>query len=313
MPKPDFFIVGAPRCGTTAMYEYLREHPQVFMPEHKEPIYFGDDLTHLHGRLTEGDYLRLFKQARPGQRVGEASTWYLFSESAASEIREFAPDAQIVAMFRDPVEVMYSLHRELVFYNAEPIHDFKDALDAEEDRKQGRQLGPPGRGEMLHYRDIVRFADQLGRFLAEFDRDRIKVIIYDDFASDPAAAYRDLLGFLGVDDTFSPTFERVNESKRQRFPALTELIVRPPAPIARLVPKIRRTRLAHQVRAAILAANSMPTRRAPMPADLRRQLTQEYATEVARLGRLIGRDLSHWSRVDADLNAPSSPIKAAIA
>ena len=314
MPKPDFFIVGAPRCGTTAMYEYLREHPQVFMPEHKEPIYFGDDLTHLHGRLDRGGLPPAF-QAGTSRAAGRRGEYVvpILAESAASEIREFAPDAQIVAMFRDPVEVMYSLHRELVFYNAEPIHDFKDALDAEEDRKQGRRLGPPGRGEMLHYRDIVRFADQLGRFLAEFDRDRIKVIIYDDFASDPAAAYRDLLGFLGVDDTFSPTFERVNESKRQRFPALTELIVRPPAPIARLVPKIRRTRLAHQVRAAILAANSMPTRRAPMPADLRRQLTQEYATEVARLGRLIGRDLSHWSRVDADLNAPSSPIKAAIA
>jgi hypothetical protein len=296
MARPDFFIAGAPRCGTTAMYEYLSQHPQVFMPEHKEPIYFGSDLTHLHGRLTEADYLGLFKRSRPGQRVGEASTWYLFSQTAAREIKEFAPESQIVVMLRNPVEVMYSLHRELVFYRAEPIEDFEEALGAEEDRKQGRRLGPPGRGEMLYYRDTVKFAEQLQRFLDVFDREQIKIIVFDDFAQDPARSYRDLLQFLRVDTTFRPEFARVNESKRHVNPSLQELIVRPPAPIARLVPLLRRTRLAHQIRSAILSANSRPMKRAPMNPELLRQLTQELAPEVERLGELIGRDLSAWSR-----------------
>ena len=312
MAKPDFFIVGAPRCGTTAMYEYLRQHPQIFMPEHKEPIYFGDDLTHLHGRLTERDYLGLFKPSRPGQRVGEASTWYLFSTSAAREIRDFDPNAQIIIMLRNPVDVMYSLHRELVFYRAEPIKDFDEALAAEADRKQGRRLGPSGRAEMLYYRDVVRFADQVERYFETFDRERIHIIVYDDFAKDPAAAHRELLRFLGVDDSFEPRIERVNETKEHRFAALTEIIVRPPRPIARLVPLVRRTRIAHQIRAAILMANSKATKRAPMAPDLRERLTAEYADEVARLGELIGRDLSHWSDGTPD-RRPSSMSEPAIA
>ena len=299
MARPDFFIVGAPRCGTTAMYEYLRQHPQIYMPEHKEPIYFGSDLTHLHGRLLESDYVGLFKHARPGQRVGEASTWYLFSKTAAREIREFAPDGKIIIMLRNPVEAMYSLHRELLFYRAEPIQSFEEALGAEEDRKQGRRLGPPGRGEMLYYRDTVRYADQVQRYLNEFNRDQVKVIIFDDFAKDPAASHREALEFLGVDPSFTPAFERVNESKRLVNNALQEFIVRPPALLAKLVPLLRRTRVAHRVRAAILMANSRATERAPMDPQLRRRLTEELAPEVARLGRLIGRDLSAWSRGDS--------------
>ena len=113
--RPDFFIVGAPKCGTTALYEYLRQHPAVFMPFHKEPLFFGDDLTRRYGRLTLHDYMRLFKDAKPGQRVGEASAWYLYSRSAAAEIKAYAPDAQIIVMVRNPVDMMYAEHSQVLF------------------------------------------------------------------------------------------------------------------------------------------------------------------------------------------------------
>jgi sulfotransferase family protein len=294
MSRPDFFIVGAPRCGTTAMYEYLRRHPQVFMPEHKEPMYFGADLTQLHSRLTEPDYVGLFKHARGGQRVGEASTWYLYSQAAAREIHEFAPDGQIIIMLRNPVDVMYSLHRELVFYRGEVLEDFEEALAAEGDRKQGRRLGPSRRPEALYYRDTVRFADQVERYLTEFGPSRVKFVIFDDFVRNPGDSYADVLRFLNVDDTFRPEFERVNESKRPISPGLQALVVRPPRPLARLIPVLRRSRLAHQVRAALLSANSRSVERPPMSIGLRRRLTEDVAQEVMRLGELIGRDLSRW-------------------
>jgi hypothetical protein len=295
MARPDFFIVGAPRCGTTAMYTYLRQHPQVFMPEHKEPMYFGTDLSQLHQRLTEREYLALFKGARAGQRVGEASTWYLYSASAAREIHQFSPDAQIVVMLRNPVEVMYSLHRELVFYRGEVIEDFEEALAAEADRKQGRRLGPSRRPEALYYRDTVRFADQVQRYLDEFGAGRVKVILYDDFISDTPGTYADLLRFLGVDDGFRPDFVRVNESKLPRNRGLQALIVRPPGVLARVVPIARRFQVAHRLRGAVLSLNSRSQRRPDMDAELRERLTAELAPEVGRLAELIGRDLGAWS------------------
>lgn len=292
--RPDFFIVGAPRCGTTAMYEYLRQHPQVFMPEHKEPMYFGADLTHLHEALSDADYLRLFDDARPGQRVGEASTWYLYSTEAAGEIREFAPDARIIIMLRNPVEVMYSLHRELVFYGGENLVEFEAALAAEPERKRGRRLGPSRRPEAVYYRDVVRFADQVERYLDTFDRSRILFIVFDDFVRDLASSYAETLRFLEVDETYQPTFQRVNESKRPISPTFQSLVVRPPRPIARLIPHLRRLPVAHQIRAAILSANSRSAERPPMSPELRARLTRELAPEVDRLSALIGADLSAW-------------------
>ena len=309
MGKPDFFIVGAPRCGTTAMYGYLRRHPQIFMPEHKEPLYFGADLTPAgHGRLSESEYFALFKGARPGQRIGEASTWYLFSSTAAEEIHDFSPDAQIIIMLRDPVEVMHSLHAELVFYRAEPIQDFAEALAAEKDRKRGRRLGPLGRAEMLYYRDVVRFADQVERYIRVFGRDKVKVVLTEDFALDSAGVCRDVLRFLGVDDAVPPNLRRVNESKRVFSSSVQELIVRPPRPIAQFIPLIRRVPLAHQLRARLLRLNSRSAARVPLSPQLRDHLRREYAAEIERLGDLIKRELSHWSRTEPSSAADSVAI-----
>jgi hypothetical protein len=115
MPIPDFFIVGAFKSGTTALYDYLRLHPQVFMPFHKEPLFFGDDLSRRYGRMTRAQYEALFADAKAGQRVGEASAWYLYSRSAAREIRGASPQAQIIVMLRNPVDVMYAQHSQLLF------------------------------------------------------------------------------------------------------------------------------------------------------------------------------------------------------
>ena len=281
------------------MYTYLRQHPQVFMPEHKEPMYFGADLTQLHERLSERDYVALFNGAEPGQCVGEASTWYLYSKLAATEIHAFNPDARIVIMLRNPVDVMYSLHRELVFYRGEVIDDFEEALAAEVDRRQGRRIGPSRRPEALFYRDTVRFADQVERYLGAFGAAQVSVIVYDDFVSDTPRAYADLLRFLGVDDGFQPDFIQVNESKLPRNRSLQALVVRPPAPFDRLVPLVRRFGVAHKLRAAMLAVNSRPEPRPAMSPELRRRLTAELAPEVARLSSLIGRDLAAWSTVPA--------------
>ena len=152
LKRPDLFIVGAFKAGTTAMYEYLRVHPQVFMSVPKEPMYFGADLTPRYRRMTDDEYLALFTDATPDQRAGEASPWYLYSKDAPREIFDFAPSAQAIVLLRNPVDVMYAQHSQLVFNRREDIVDFGEALAAEDDRLAGRRIPsrcPPTRGALL--------------------------------------------------------------------------------------------------------------------------------------------------------------------
>jgi hypothetical protein len=151
----------------------------------------------------------------------------------------------------------------------------------------------------------------VARYFDTFGRDRVEVILFDDFVRDPAASYRQLLRFLGVDETFETTFERVNESKRPRHRRFQDLVIRPPRPIARVIPLLRRFPAAHRLRLALLGMNSVQVARPPMSPELRRRLTAEFADEVRRLGELIGRDLSAWSRLDpAPLPVRSAPAEA---
>lgn len=295
MLKPDFFIVGAFKCGTTALYEYLRQHPQVYMPFHKEPLFFGDDLTRRYGRMSEEQYLALFRGARQGQRVGEASAWYLYSTSAAREIARFSPTAQIIMMLRNPVDVMYAQHSQLLFNVEEDIEDFASALDAEPARRRGERMPTgPLRIENLFYRESVRFPEQVRRYYEVFGPDRIHVIIYEDFRDRTPAVYRGVLEFLGVDPGFVPDFEIRNPNKRVRSSRIQRLVFQPPGPLLRLTPMLRRFPVVHWMRARALSLNSAASPRSTMDADLRRQLIREQTAAVQELEGLVGRDLSGW-------------------
>ena len=307
-PRPDFFHVGVFKGGSTALYEALRRHPQIFMPFHKEPLYFGDDLTRRYGRMSLEDYLRLFRDAKPGQRVGEASTWYLYSTSAAREIREFSPEAQITVMLRNPVDVMYAQHNQLIFNAMEPITDFAAALDAENERRAGRQLPPwPINVENLFYRHSVRFAEQLERYYDVFGRDRVHVMLHDDLVRDGAGVIRGYLEFLGVDPSLAAPPPTANENRRVKSARLQRLIFMPRV-LMPVAPVLRRFPLVRAVRTKLLNMNSEPKPRAPMDPALRRRLLDEQATEIERLGRLIGRDLSPWLERRAAPVAERTPV-----
>lgn len=294
MPRPDFFVVGAFKSGSTALYEQLRRHPQIFMPFHKEPLFFGDDLTRRYGRMTLDDYLRLFKDAKPGQRIGEASTWYLYSTSAAREIQEFSPRARIIVVLRNPVDVMYAQHSQLIFNVIEDIDDFEQALTAETDRRAGRRLPPgPINVENLFYRHSVRFAEQLERYFEVFGRERVHVMLHDDMARDGVGTVRGVLEFLGVDPNLAAAPPKSNENRRVRSPLIQRLIFAPKV-LLPLAPFLRRFPLVRAVRTRLLEANSEAKPRAPMDPPLRRALLDEFAPEIDRLGRLIDRDLSAW-------------------
>lgn len=137
MRKPDFFIVGAPRCGTTSRKIYLDKHPEIFMALGREPHFFGTDFYSPSYILDERTYLSLFATANNEKRVGEKSVWYLSSKRATAEIKEFQTSASIIIILQNPVEMIYSFHNLLFNRGFEDLDDFKAALEAEEDRKRG--------------------------------------------------------------------------------------------------------------------------------------------------------------------------------
>ena len=297
MKRPDFFIVGAFKAGTTAMYEYLRAHPRIFMSVPKEPMYFGHDLTPRYRRMTEDEYLGLFRDARPDQRAGEASPWYLYSQSAPTEINAFDPHSKVIIMLRNPVDVMYAQHGQLVFNQREDLADFAAALDAEPDRLRGDRIPADAiRPEALYYRHSVRFPEQVRRYLEVFGRERVHFIVFDDLVADVSAVYRSTLEFLGVDSTVDVDLSVYNANRQARSGQLQRLIFAPRGPMRALFGTLRRFPLMHRVRDAMVSANSARAQRRTMDPALRARLVEEFAPQVAELGQIIGRDLSAWSR-----------------
>jgi hypothetical protein len=299
MRKPDFFIVGAPKCGTTALYEWLREHPEIFVPERKEIHYFGTDLYSPSYLRDTDKYLDLFAEAHREQRIGEASVWYLFSQVASREIKSFSPDAQIIIMLRNPVDMIYSLHSQRLYLGSENVDDFEVALNLENERKNGSHLpANPYPVAGLQYREVGRYADQVKRYLDTFSGARVKVIIYDDFKTDPARVCAETFDFLGVSPIFEPKIRVINPNKRVRSKAIRAVLDAPPPPLIRkLVRPLTSPAMRHRLFATLRSLNTEYLPRPPLRAELRQQLQADFAPDVERLSQLLDRDLTGWCRM----------------
>jgi hypothetical protein len=305
---PDFFIVGHGKSGTTALYEMLGSHPQIYMPSSKEPWFFAREL---HERTpprpggtprTLREYAALFSDARPDQRVGEASALYLWSRTAARAIAEVAPGARIVALLREPASFLRSLHLQFVEIYVEPETDFRRAIDLEGARQEGREVPRftywP---QALLYSEHVRYVEQLRRYEEVFAREQMLVLIYDDFRSDNEATVRRLLRFLEVDDTLPVRVREANPTvsvrSRRLHHALHALSVgRGPisqaakGTIKSVTPAALRKRLVRFTKERVVY-------REPPPPDeeFMLALRRRFAPEVEALSDHLGRDLiSLW-------------------
>lgn len=294
--RPDFFIVGAPKCGTTAMNEYLRQHPRIFVPERKDISYFGIDLKFGRSRISREEYLSLFREANGALRVGESSVWYLYSRMAAQEIKSFSPAASIIVMLRNPVDMLFAQHSQFLYNCNEDIPVFELALEAEQERKQGKRIPRQSHFvEGLFYRETIKYSEQVERYFDVFGRENVHVIVYDDFKQDTAKAYRDTLEFLGVDPSFRPVFRIVNPSKKLRSRHLQEWLVAPPPALTKILKLVTPTFLQGRFLKRLKKLNTEYAERPALDQGLRRHLQVEFQPEVRRLSDLLGRDLSNWS------------------
>jgi hypothetical protein len=298
--KPNFFIVGAPKCGTTALYEYLRSHRQIFMPELKEPHFWSQDLITNPYVHSLDEYLQLFAKARrPGhKRIGEASASYLMSAVAIPAIREFNPEAKIIAMFRNPVDMVYSFHSQLLYWSDETESDFETAWRLQDRRRKGIDVPRTSRDPFwLQYRDVARFGTQVQRLLSVFPREQVKLILYDDFSSTPQRVYDEVIDFFGIAHDQRNEFPRVNEHKRARLTWLRNFYRRPPPALLHAYRSVKHTAVGKPLVALkewVIEMNTERGRRPPLSPEFRAELVETFREEVALLSRLINRDLSHW-------------------
>ncbi|HKP21715.1 MAG TPA: sulfotransferase domain-containing protein [Thermoleophilaceae bacterium] len=295
---PNFFIVGAPKSGTSALFEHLSGHPEVFVPRLKEPMYFGSDLRFLNCRPpTADEYLALFADAENAVRVGEASTTYLYSRLAAAEIKKFNPDARIIIMLRDPVAVMHAWHGENLVKGVEPIRNFAFALEAEGRRRAGHDLPKNRRGlrEGLYYRDIVEYDAHVRRYFEIFGPERVHVILFEDWAAATADAFEATLAFLEIDQSFKPSLGVVNPSRLIRSHRVHDLIADPPARLGRATRAVVPLRVRRAARYELLRLNTRTAQRAPIDPALKQRLRAELTPGIERLAALIDRDLSRWT------------------
>ena len=223
--QPCFFIVGAPKCGTTSLHYYLQQHPKVFMAT-KELHFFGKDFTYLDAPTPLNYYLSFFKDAQSSQLIGEASVWYLYSKLAAEEIKQTNPKAKIIMMLRNPVDMIYSLHSEQCYNGNENILSFEEALNAEESRLQGNLI-PPNLGcpiEALQYRQVGLFYQQVKRYLDVFGRDQVHCIFLSDLKENVAGSFKEVLKFLQLDENVTIDYSIQNKHKVARSKAFTSLL-----------------------------------------------------------------------------------------
>ena len=299
MTLPNFLIIGAAKSGTSSLYRYLIQHPQVFGSLAKEPSFFafegerpeftgpGDQILNQAVVTKRKDYEALFESVSDETAVGEASVVYLYSEKAPERIKHYLPDAKLIAILRDPVERAISSFSHLLRDGFEPISDFSQALAAEEERIRLNWQ------HLWHYKRMGFYHKQLSRYFDLFRSEQFAIFTYEEFSADPRAVLKQIFQFLDVDDFFVPDISyRYNISGSPRSKWLHSLLMRGSfvtRALKPVVPKVIRQQLRHAV-----VARNVIRERVEIPEATRRYLQDVFREDILQLEPLIRRDLSGW-------------------
>ena len=283
MKKPNLFIVGAPKCGTTFLYHYLKQHPEIFFPDFKEPHFFGSDLIRKNGAydLNINEYQKLFNSDK--KIIGEASTFYIFSKTAAQEIYNFNPNSKIIIMLRDLVDLVYSMHSQFVFSGDEIIEDFKEALDLENHRLNGMKIPAQTTvvNKLFYTQNILDLPKNIDSFINYFKRDNIQFVLLDDIKNNPERVYFEILTFLNIDSTINiPNFKVINKNKSYKSKFIRNFIKRYSIGLGKL--RSRFTKKPLGIVKSLESLNKKEQIREVIPDNLKASLSNQfYKTHIA--------------------------------
>lgn len=312
------FIVGAPRCGTTTMARWLQAHPQILFPFVKEPHFFsqhdlrGLDEPELRRRI-EHDYLDHFFTEPEGERsIGaDSSVSYLYTPEQLDPVLKLWPNSRFVVGVRDPLTLLPSLHKRLIFTGDENIRGFEDAWAAVPDRAAGRRIPWSAiEPRWLRYDEAARYGAYVERLFQAVGRERCLVMVFDDLVADPRGQHRRLLEFAGLRAVPAPEMKAERQGKAVRSIYLQKLLKRPPRFLLPYFASMRhRARFDKEaskqigstsanpsisLRKRLLHWNRMPDEKRPVPLPVQREIKAHFQEEVDKLAALIGRDLGHW-------------------
>jgi hypothetical protein len=311
---PNFYLAGVPKSGTTSLYTYLLEHPNIFLPvpvggsmKQKEPMYFATDLREDQDYTDKNAYLGLYADIDAEHlAIGDASVLYLYSNVALGKIRAKVPNAKIVVMLRNPIEAVVSYHAELYKTLAEDVASFEQAWRLQEPRRQGEAIPAtchsPAR---LQYYDVYDYPTQIERLWRIFPKEQTLILLFDDFKADTAACYRRIQSFLGLPRHDLAAFKRVNENKQLRSRFLARLLLKPP-PVVRRVAEMLKSTLGINYTAIAVRLTEMnlapPSEGEELSPEFRRELKETFEPGILKLSHLLKRDLSAWLEAPDDHN-----------
>ncbi len=295
MGLPNFLIIGTAKGGTTSLYSYLSQHPKIYMSPNKEPGFFalegesldfqGPDEAFSRTSVTNiEDYQKLFDGVTNEVAIGEASPFYLYFPKASERIKHYIPEAKLIVSLRNPVDRAYAsyMHNVRMGYETD---SFEASFNKESERIQDNWI------YLWHYKQCGLYYQQLKRYFETFDREQIKVYLFEDLAQSTQSTVQDIFTFLSIDDTFVPDLSIVNASGIPRSKLIHNLVDRGNPvreALKSVVPDGLRKDIANQIRKINLAPKP------PIEPKTKQVIADFYRDDVLKLQDLIDRDLSGW-------------------
>jgi len=288
--KANFIIAGCPKCGTSSMWYYLKQHPQIFMAADKEPHFYAKDLLTKYYKYKNEEYYDLFNDARE-KVVGEASTIYFYSKVAPNLIKEdLGKNTKILLMLRNPIEMMYSFHSQRIASGSENVMDFEEALSIDKIRSMGAM-----EYRIVPYKEVASYDKHTKKWIDTFGKENVKVVIFEEFLKDNGKTFREILEFLEVDSDFIPSFDVMNENNTVRSIFLRNLL-RDSVRLPLFLQKTIKLFIPHKIRKGIRNANDKKVKRNPMSMELRERLVREMKPGIQRLEKVLNKKLNVWSK-----------------
>lgn len=297
MTLPNFLIIGAAKSGTTALYYYLNQHPEIYMSPLKEPRFFAFENEALHPdhpihrkTITNFEsYTALFDGVLNEKAIGEASPAYLVEPKAPERIQDYIPDAKLIAILRNPAERAHSHFLHLIKYNHEPCHDFMQALE---------NIDEICIGNWVVRRDYLQFGfyyAQLKRYYEKFNRNQIKVFLFEDLQSDSLALLQTIFSFLEIDESFTPNVSvKHSVSGIPKYRTLYNLLSKPNLFKALITPLLKPFFPQHVRESLRMSLINRNLHKPQLHLEVQSQLTKLYREDILNLQELIQRDLSRW-------------------